>query len=62
MKYENYEENIYLNSSISFDELENVVKNLKKKAVGIDSIPYEMLKSHSVMLSIYLPLVYLLFQ
>ena len=54
MKDENYEENIYLNSSISFDELENVVKNLKKKrAVGIDSIPYEMLKSHSVLLFIY---------
>ena len=54
MKDEKYEENIYLNSSISFDELENVVKNLKKKkAVGIDSIPYEMLKSHSVLLFIY---------
>ena len=48
MKYENYKENSYLNSSISFDEIEIVVKNLKKKkAVGIDSIPYEMLfKNH----------------
>ena len=54
LNYENDEENIYLNSSISFDELENVVKNLKKKkAVGIDSIPYEMLKSHSVLIFIF---------
>ena len=45
MEVPGYDENIYLNKAISYDEIERVVKNLKlRKAVGIDKIPNEILK------------------
>ena len=46
-----YKENTFLNESISFGEIKNIVKNLKlNKATGEDTIPNEILKSHNIMI------------
>ena len=51
---QSYEENIMLNSGISFDEIENVVQKLKKnKSVGIDQIPNEILYYFDIMVFMY---------
>ena len=45
MQTENYVENVYLNYTITMEELNNVVCKLKcKKATGADNIPNEVLK------------------
>ena len=54
MSREGYEENEMLNSDISYDEIEKIVKGLKNnKAVGIDNIPNEVLKNKDVMIMMY---------
>ena len=51
---QSYEENIMLNSGISFDEIENEVQKLKKKkSVGIDQIPNEILCYFDIMVFMY---------
>ena len=54
MDSDNYEMNEYINQPLSYDEIENVTKNLKlKKATGFDSIPNEVLKHPDVIYLLY---------
>ena len=54
MSDETFTPNIFVNQSISFDAVEKVIDRLKtKKAVGIDLIPNEVLKSHDVKMILY---------
>ena len=49
-----YKENTFLNESISFGEITNIVKNLKlNKATGEDTILNEILKSLNIMIFMY---------
>ena len=54
-----FEENItntndMVNSEISFDEIQKLVyKSKNNKAVGIDNIPYDVLKNHTVILAMW---------
>ena len=55
MSDENFTPDIFVNQSISFDEVEKVIDSLKtKEAVGIDLIPNEVLKSHDVKMILYI--------
>lgn len=48
------ETNDYINRAISFDEVETVINKLKlNKATGIDEIPNEILKNHSIKLALW---------
>lgn len=48
------ETNDYINRSISYDEIENIIMHLKnKKSVGIDNIPNEVLKNKDVIITLW---------
>ena len=49
-----YSENVYVNGEITFEEVEGVINKLKMhKAVGLDKIPNEVIRTHDVKLILH---------
>ena len=49
-----YIENEYINKNISYTEIQNIVKKLKnQKAVGMDLLPNEIIKSNSIQIFMF---------
>ena len=49
-----YIENEYINNNISYTEIQNIVKQLKnQKAVGMDLLPNEIIKSNSIQIFMF---------
>ena len=49
-----YIENVYINNAIEFAEVDKIIGRAKRnKAMGIEKIPYEVLKNYDVKLVVY---------